>query len=221
MLVVLLLLPLLPLPWRVAPPSAGPGTAWRVDGRLEVAGVGLDPPGEVLWLAAGRPQLLWERLREGLAGGPAAVPLTRGDEITTPSAAVPAAVAAALGAAGRPTDTADGARIGLVVGPVDLGRLGARLHLGDSHGLAVAVTVLRDLGAVDLGTERVAATGRVMSDGGVHDVGGIRPKVRAAVRSGATTILVPRAQVGTARDAITTPGVTIRGVGNLAELLED
>lgn len=221
LLAALVILPFLPLPWRAAPPSAGPGTVWRVDGRLVVDGAPVDPPGEVLWLAAGRPQLLWERVREAATGRAPATPLTRGDPGTTPAEAVPAAVAAALAAAGLPTAPAADARLALGLGPLDLGRLGAGLHLGDSHGLALAIAVLRGRGELDLGTATVAATGRLAPDGRVLPVGGVAPKVRAAVRAGATTVLVPLEQEDEARAAAGATGVAVRGVRDLAEVLGD
>ena len=219
-LVTLVVLPLLPLPWRAAPPSSGPGTAWRVDGRLEIGGEQVDPPGTVLWLAAGRPQLLGERAREVVTGRSVAVPLTRGDPATTPGVAVPAVVAVALDVAGRPATDAATARLALRAGPVDLGRLATGLHLGDSHGLALAVATLRATGSIDLGTAVVAATGRVGPDGTVLPVGGVGPKVRAAARAGATEVLVPRDQEGEARAAVGDRRIRVRGVGHLAELLD-
>ena len=219
-LALLVALPLLPLPWRAAPPSAGPGTAWRLDGRLEIAEEPVDPPGTVLWLAAGRPQLLGERVREVVTGRATGVPLLRGDAATTSGVAVPAVTAAALAAAGLPADAAATARLTLRAGPLDLGRLTAGLHLGDSHGLAVAVAVLRAEGVLDLGTATVAATGRVGPDGTVLPVGGIGPKVGAAVRSGATEILVPRDQEELARAVRTDRPIRVRGVGHLSELLD-
>lgn len=219
-LATVVVLPLLPLPWRAAPPSAGPGTAWRVDGRLEIAGEPVDPPGTVLWLAAGRPQLLGERAREVVTGRDVAVPLTRGDPATTPGVAVPAVVAVALAIAGHPPTDADTARLTLRAGPLDLGRLAAGLHLGDSNGLALAVAVLRAAGALELGTAVVAATGRVGPDGTVLPVGGIGPKVRAAARAGAERVLVPRGQEDEARIALAGRPTEVHGVGHLAELLD-
>ena len=219
MLAALVGLAIVPLPWRAAPPASGPGTAWRVDGRLEIGGEPVDPPGTVLWLAAGRPQLLGERVREVVTGRTVAVPLTRGDAGTTPGVAVPAVIAVALGVAGRPATDAATARLALRAGPVDLGRAAEGLHLGDSHGLALAVTVLRAAGALDLGAAVVAATGRVGPDGAVLPVGGIAPKVRAAARAGASEVLVPRGQEGEARAALSGRPIGVRGVGHLAELL--
>lgn len=218
-LVAILALPLLPLPWRAAPPSAGPGTAWRVDGRLEVGGEPVDPPGTVLWLAAGRPQLLGERALEVVGRRPPSSPILRGDPATSSVVAVPAAVAAALEAAGQQVGDANSARLVLRVGPVDIGRSADGLHLGDSHGLAIAVAVLRSAGAIDVGPGVVAATGRVGSGGVVLPVGGIAPKVRAAARAGARTVLVPGGQEEEARVALEGRPIAVRGVGHLTELL--
>jgi hypothetical protein len=217
---LVLALPLLPLPWRAAPPAAGPGTSWRLDGRLEVAALPVDPPGEVRWLAAGRPLLLGERALELLGRGPASVPLTSGDPATAPTAAVPAAVGAALAALGRPVPPGwDDARIAVRLGPLDLARPLAVLRLGDSNGLAIAVAILRAEGALDLGETRVAATGRVASDGTVLPVGGIGPKTRAAARSGADLLLVAADQAETARAAALGTDLRVVGVADLGGLL--
>ena len=213
---------LLPLPWRTVAPASAPGTAWRLDGRLEVDGAVLDPPGATLWLAAGRPPLLVERLAERLGRGDPTRPLTGPAAGAAPADAVPAAVAVALAVAGADaTDRDVTARITLRLGPLDLGRAGARLGLGDSHGLAVAVSVLRAGGSLDLGDLRVAATGRIGPDGGVEPVGGIGPKARAAARAGADLLLVPSGQEREAatalRDIARAPRVV--AIAALTELL--
>lgn len=178
----------------------------------------VDPPGEVLWLAAGRPPLLFERLLEATTGRDGSMPVTRGDPTTRSTSAVPRAVAAARAALGAGDETVD-ARLSLMLGPVDLGRLASGLHLGDSHGLAIAVAVLRDDGGVDLGTAVVAATGRIADDGSVLPVGGLGPKVRAARRSGAAMVLVPAGQVDVA-SRTAGPDLTVVGVQHLREVLD-
>jgi hypothetical protein len=218
---VVLLVLVLPLPWRATAASVGPGTSWRLDGRLVVDGAPLDPPGEVRWLAAGRPPTLAERLLEATGRGAPTTILTRGDVAATPDVAVPTAVAAARTAVGStsPDAAVPDARIALRLGPVDAGRLARNLRLGDSNGLAVALLVLRADGAVGAGGGTVAATGRVDRDGTVRPVGGIAPKVRAAARAGAVTVLVPSGQEEEARAAAGPSGPAIVGVAHVRDLL--
>ena len=178
----------------------------------------LDPPGDVFWLAAGRPQLVAERLREAVTGDVRAIPLRDGAPGTTPDAAVAAAVAAARTVIG-PDRRDVPARLTLRLGPVDLARLVSGLHLGDSHGLAIAVAVLRADGSLGLPDDRIAATGRVGPDGRVGPVGGIAPKARAAARAGATLLLVPVGQEAEARRAVGPRPTTVVGVADLADLL--
>jgi hypothetical protein len=89
--VVLVLL--LPVPWLHVVSDDPPGTAWRLDGRLEVNGNTVDPEGEWTWLAVGRPQLVGEVLWEEAFGttDPAddlrAGPITRSPALSEPSAA--------------------------------------------------------------------------------------------------------------------------------------
>lgn len=63
-LVVVGALLLTPVPWML-PRNSSFGMAWQLDGRLEVNGSVLDPPGEWTWVTAGRPPLVAEVLFAG------------------------------------------------------------------------------------------------------------------------------------------------------------
>lgn len=104
--VVALLVPLLvlaiPIPWLHVVSDDPPGTAWRLDGRLEVNGTAIDPPGRWTWLAVGRPQLVGEVLYERLLGRPEqAVDLRAGSLTRRPALNEPAAAAVGLRRAGQ------------------------------------------------------------------------------------------------------------------------
>jgi hypothetical protein len=100
LLVVLVLF--LPVPWLHVVSDDPPGTAWRLDGRLEINGETIDPPGQWSWLAVGRPQLLGEVVRDRLMGvDPSVADLRRGPITRRPSLSEPAAVAVGLRHAGR------------------------------------------------------------------------------------------------------------------------
>jgi hypothetical protein len=62
--VVVGLVLLTPVPWML-PRNSSFGMAWQLDGRLEVNGAVLDPPGEWTWVTAGRPPLVAEVLLRG------------------------------------------------------------------------------------------------------------------------------------------------------------
>ncbi len=93
---------LLPIPWIHVSDDITPGTAWRLDGRLEVDGRTIEPDGRWTWLSVGRPQLVGEALWARLLGSD--VPsrdLREGSVTVSPSLAEPAAAAIGLRAAGR------------------------------------------------------------------------------------------------------------------------
>jgi hypothetical protein len=99
---LLVLVLLLPVPWLHVVSDDPPGTAWRLDGRLEINGETIDPPGQWSWLAVGRPQLLGEVVRDHLlSSDPSAADLRRGPITRRPSLSEPAAVAVGLRHAGR------------------------------------------------------------------------------------------------------------------------
>jgi hypothetical protein len=94
---------LLPVPWMRMPPDRGPGTAWRLDGRLVIDGVVVDPPGAWYWLTAGRPPLVAEVVRGWLVGDEdVAKNMLGGRRSSRPAVAEPAAAAAGLRRAGWP-----------------------------------------------------------------------------------------------------------------------
>jgi hypothetical protein len=54
---IILVVLALPVPWLHVHSGIVPATAWRMDGRLEIEGRAIDPPGRWTWLAVGRPKL--------------------------------------------------------------------------------------------------------------------------------------------------------------------
>jgi len=76
----------------------------------------------------------------------------------------------------------------------DLGNVG-----GPSAGLAFALDLVDELGRdVDHG-RRIAATGEILLDGSVHEIGGVKQKTIAARRSGMDLFLVPGENAAEAR----------------------
>lgn len=100
--VIAVLVLLLPIPWLHVRSNIVPATAWRLDGRLEVEGRTLDPPGRWTWLAVGRPQVVGEWLWDRVSGS-AAPPqnLRHGLRSRSPALSEPSAAAIGLRAAGR------------------------------------------------------------------------------------------------------------------------
>jgi hypothetical protein len=93
---------LLPVPWLHVVSDDPLGTAWRLDGRLEVEGETIDPPGRWTWLAVGRPQLVVEVVRDRLVGADqTAANLRDGPAGRRPSMSEPAAAAIGLRQAGQ------------------------------------------------------------------------------------------------------------------------
>ena len=86
-----------PVPWLHVISDDPPGTAWRLDGRLEVNGTTVDPPGRWSWLAVGRPQLVGEVLYDRLVGrDDTPVDLRSGSITRRPALSEPAAAAVGL-----------------------------------------------------------------------------------------------------------------------------
>jgi hypothetical protein len=93
---------LLPVPWLHVVSADPLGTAWRLDGRLQVEGETIDPPGRWTWLAVGRPQLVIEVLRDRLVSADrSATDLRAGPAGRRPSLSEPAAAAIGMRQAGR------------------------------------------------------------------------------------------------------------------------
>jgi hypothetical protein len=99
--VALCLISILPVPWLVARTSNPPGLAWRLDGRLAVNDVVLDPPGVWYGMTAGRPPLVAEVVWSWFESD-AAKPrdMRKGSRFNTPALAEPAAIAVGLAQAG-------------------------------------------------------------------------------------------------------------------------
>jgi hypothetical protein len=91
----------LPVPWLHVVSDDPLGTAWRLDGRLRVAGEEVDPPGRWTWLAVGRPAVVAELVRDRLIDD-AVPPVDLRTEAMTlrPALAEPAAAAVGLRHAG-------------------------------------------------------------------------------------------------------------------------
>ncbi len=101
-----LLVALLPLPWMQAALDDPPGNAWRLDGRLTINDMTVDPPGKWYWLTVGRPPILAEVVFGWLTPGDDDEPvaLTGGRQAARPSVSEPAAAAVGFAAAGWPID---------------------------------------------------------------------------------------------------------------------
>ena len=54
---------LCPVPWLKADLDHPPGSAWQLDGRLEINGTTVDPPGTWYWLTVGRPPIVAELVK--------------------------------------------------------------------------------------------------------------------------------------------------------------
>lgn len=137
---------MIPVPWLHVVSDDPPGTAWRLDGRLEVDGVTVDPPGRWTWLAVGRPQLLGEALYDGLVGtdSPPA-DLRRGSVVRRPDLSEPAAAAVGLRHAGIDVE------LGLLVE--------AREPLLDGYPATVEITAVNGIPLTDRQAWQRAASG--------------------------------------------------------------
>jgi hypothetical protein len=99
--VTLALAALMPVPWLEAALGQPPGTAWRLDGRLEIEGEVADPEGRWYWLTAGRPPLVAEVVRSWVTGDdPAGTSLRDGRASRRPRINEPAAAVVGLRHAG-------------------------------------------------------------------------------------------------------------------------
>jgi PDZ domain-containing protein len=95
---------LLPVPTMRMPLDHPPGTAWRLDGRLAIDGVIVDPAGAWYWLTVGRPPIVAELVRAWWPTDDEAAPesLVGGPRAHRPAFAEPAAAAIGLRRAGWP-----------------------------------------------------------------------------------------------------------------------
>jgi hypothetical protein len=92
---------LLPVPWLQADLADPPGSAWRLDGRLEIDGEVIDPPGSWYWLTVGRPPIVAEVAWSWLTDESAPATMHGGRRAKRPSIVEPAAAAVGLMRAGR------------------------------------------------------------------------------------------------------------------------
>ena len=99
--IALVLVMLLPVPWLHVISDDPPGTTWRLNGRLQVNGESIDPPGRWSWLAVGRPAVVGEVVRDAVFGSDDPPTDMRGDSmVLRPALAEPAAAAVGLRHAG-------------------------------------------------------------------------------------------------------------------------
>ena len=99
--IALVIVLLLPVPWLHVISDDPLGTTWRLNGRLEVNGESIDPPGRWSWLAVGRPALVGEVVRDAVFGSDDPPTDMRGDSmVLRPALAEPAAAAVGLRHAG-------------------------------------------------------------------------------------------------------------------------
>lgn len=91
--------------------------------------------------------------------------------------------------------------------------------VGPSGGLVFTLAIADALTPDDLtGGHRIAATGTILLDGSVGEIGGVAQKVRAAERVGADIFLVPASEADEARK--TARSVRIYGVSTAREAVE-
>jgi PDZ domain-containing protein len=98
---------------------------------------------------------------------------------------------------------------------IDSGQVG-----GPSAGLAFTLALLDELTPGDLnGGATVAATGTIDTSGNVGEIGGIRQKVVAVKRSGATLFLVPKSLESIAAAEAAGSSLEVRGVETIDDAL--
>ena len=142
---------LCPVPWLKADLDHPPGSAWRLDRRLEINGVTVDPPGTWYWLTVGRPPIVAELIKGWLFDDSAdTVSLHHGPLTQRPAYSEPAAAAVGLRSAGW---TVEVTTVIEVSDPL-ADRLPERAVLATLNGLAVTtrdewVTAIHGLGAVN------------------------------------------------------------------------
>ncbi len=100
---------------------------------------------------------------------------------------------------------------------IDSGQIG-----GPSAGLAFTLTLLDALTPGDLtGGVEVAATGTISPGGTVGQIGGLKQKTIAVMRTGAKVFLVPAAEIAEAQEAAKGSDLKIVGVSTLDEALAE
>lgn len=189
------MLALLPLPWMKASLDTPPGTAWRLDGRLEINGEIADPPGEWYWLTAGRPPLVAELVKGWIVPGtPGPTDLRGGNTASQPRVSEPAAAVVGVREAGVDVDHVD-AQVGGWLSRTPPGQWFRKLAVGRSHGMMVALVAYGHTSGEDLARGRaIAGTGGIESSGRVSPIGGLISKATAARDTGADVLLFPAIQ---------------------------
>jgi hypothetical protein len=142
----MLFLALLPVPWLRADLADPPGSAWRLDGRLEIDGEVIDPPGSWYWLTVGRPPIVAEVAWSWLHDDPAPTSMLGGRRAQRPNVVEPAAAAVGLRRAGRAIE------LGLLVEASDpqLEGLPGRVVLSMLNGTALSTREVWDHVMADL-----------------------------------------------------------------------
>lgn len=210
---VLAVVALLPVPWRLQLGDDPLALVWGLDGRLEVDGELLDPPGTWSWLTVGRPPLVGEVVADVLGGGEmSSWDIRDGDPSSRPAMVEPVAAAVGLREAGIDVlpGEVDAVLFGNLpdVAPIDWAR--RHLALGPSHGLMVSLTTWAAAREVALEGVHVAGTGALKPDGSVTQIGGLEAKARAARDDGADVLFFPLSQ---ASELDGFPGGTMRLIG--------
>jgi len=165
------------------------------DGKLD--------PGDVVTQVDGEPVRLSDELGEIVRAEPVgttfAFTVTRGGETRTVDITTAEAMAGEL--RGQPYVGIQTVTKDLKVDfPVDVSIETPDVS-GPSAGLAFTLAIIDELSPGDLtGGRKVAVTGTIEPGGRVGDVGGVRQKTAAAIDAGAQLFLVPRAELGPARE---------------------
>ncbi len=218
---VLAVVALLPVPWRLQLGDDPLALAWHLDGRLEVDGELLDPPGTWSWLTVGRPPLVGEVVVDVLDGGDmSSWDIRDGDPTSRPAMVEPMAAAVGLREAGIDVAPAevDAVLFGNLpdLAPIDWAR--RHLALGPSHGLMVGLTTWAAARDVALEGVHVAGTGGLQPDGAVTPIGGLAAKARAARDDGADVLFFPRTQASDL-DGFAAGAMRLVGVDHITEAI--
>ncbi len=153
-LAVAVVVALLPVPWMKAPLADPPGSAWRLDGRLEIDGEVIDPPGTWYWLTVGRPPIVAEVAWSWLTHEPAPVSMHNGRRAQRPNVVEPAAAAVGLRRAGLPIE------LGLLVeaSRPTLAGLPKRVVVTELNGTALTTREIWDRVTAQLGETNTFTT---------------------------------------------------------------
>lgn len=195
------MLALVPVPWMKASVGTPPGTAWRLDGRVEIDGEIADPPGSWYWLTAGRPPLVAELVTGWIVPGtPPPTDLRGGRTTSQPQVSEPAAALVGVRLAGVDVDHVD-AEVGGWLARTPPGQWFRKLATGRSHGMMVALVAYAHTSDQDLARGRsIAGTGGIERSGRVSPIGGLVSKATAARDTGADVLLYPAIQSYELRD---------------------